>query len=451
VPLRLRGLFVLLLGALGAAPVVAWAFSQHALSADNVSLEARAHAGHRLGLLLLVVCLLVLAAGLAVRFASASRPPSQLIRYRAGVAVLVALALVPVAGAIGLAFSSRGLGGSISHAWRSLTDPHATTPPNDPSRLTAIGSVRARYWNDALKIFKDHPFLGVGAGGYPTARAHYRSDTLEVQHAHGYVVQTLGDLGLFGLVLSLLAAAAWIVAALRAASPFGWRARAPGLPYTPERIGLLTLITCVVVFTVHSVVDWTWFVPGNACVALLCAGWVAGRGPHTERLRSEWPALATLQRSPLRSAAAAATLATALLIAWSQWQPLRSQHAADAALAALGRHDYATARSKANAAANRNPLSVEPLFDLAAIENDAGRRDAARAALQRAVRLQPSNARAWERLAEFDQNQLGDRNQALRDLGPALYLDPQSHAGINQFLDTLRGGQAVSGTTAVTP
>src|SRR6185312_11300901 len=50
-------------------------------------------------------------------------------------------------------------------------------------------------------------------------------------------------------------------------------------PYTAERIGMLAMLCVVVVFGVHSLADWTWYVPGNACVALLCAGWLAGRGP----------------------------------------------------------------------------------------------------------------------------------------------------------------------------
>ena len=42
---------------------------------------------------------------------------------------------------------------------------------------------------------------------------------------------------------------------------------------------MLSMLCLVVVFGVHSLVDWTWYVPGDACVALLCAGWLAGRGP----------------------------------------------------------------------------------------------------------------------------------------------------------------------------
>jgi hypothetical protein len=452
VPLRLRSLSVLALGALGALPVVVWAFSRRALSADHVVLAARVHDGHLLGLLLVGVAVLVAAAGLAVRFATARWPVAPALRRRAGLGVLVALALVPFAGAGALAASSRGLGGSVAHAWTTLTDPHATTPPNDPSRLTAVGSVRARYWNDALKIARDHLVVGVGAGGYPTARTRYRSDTLEVQHAHGYVVQTLADLGLVGLGLSLLLGAAWTAAAARSANPFGWRSAGRRLvAFTPERVGLLTMISCVIVFTFHSAIDWTWFVPGDAVIALLLAGWVAGRGPHALALGGGRPSLTVLFRRPGRALAALAVLALALCVAWSQWQPLRSQQAQGAAFAALARQDYAGARAAAITAVARDPLSVEPLFDLATVETAAGRAAAARAALVRAVRLTPASSTVWEQLAAFDLQQRGDRALALRELGAALYLDPQSHAAISQYLDTLRGTGATAPPSSTVP
>ncbi len=42
---------------------------------------------------------------------------------------------------------------------------------------------------------------------------------------------------------------------------------------------MLAMLCIVIVFGVHSFADWTWYVPGDAFVALLCAGWLAGRGP----------------------------------------------------------------------------------------------------------------------------------------------------------------------------
>ena len=104
--------------------------------------------------------------------------------------------MVAFAGA--LAHSHRGFTGSISHAVDSLTNPNAKTPPNTPDRLTAVASVRARYWKEALQVFEAHPALGAGAMGYQTARLRYRKAPLVVAHAHGFVVQTLADLGLVG-------------------------------------------------------------------------------------------------------------------------------------------------------------------------------------------------------------------------------------------------------------
>ena len=194
VPLRLRGAAVLLTAGAGAAGVVAVAFSRHALSSDNVPLAARTSAGHQLGVLIVVMVVGLTLAGLAIGFFAARQRRAATTRRRAGVLLLGALALVLILGVGAVAASHRGLSGSVSHAFNSLTNPHARVPPNTPGRLTAIASVRARYWNEALKVFKAHPLLGSGAEGYATARLRYRTETLEVRHAHGYLVQTLADL-----------------------------------------------------------------------------------------------------------------------------------------------------------------------------------------------------------------------------------------------------------------
>ena len=91
--------------------------------------------------------------------------------------------------------------GGYSGAFERLTDPNAQTPANTANRLTATASVRARYWDEAFKIHAAVPWLGAGAGAYGTARQRFRTQTLDVQHAHGYVPQTLADLGWFGLIV----------------------------------------------------------------------------------------------------------------------------------------------------------------------------------------------------------------------------------------------------------
>jgi type II secretory pathway pseudopilin PulG len=502
VPLRLRGACMLMAGVAGAAVVASWDFSQQALSTEGVVLAARETAGRQLGALLVAMLVLLTLAGLAIGFFTGRSAPSRRLRRDAGGALLALLAISVIAFAGALAVSHRGLPGSVSHAFHTLTDTHSKVP-NTPGRLTAIASVRARYWDEALQIFKAHPALGAGAEGYRTARLRYRTAPIEVRHAHGFVVQTLADLGLVGLVLALALLIAWMAAAGRSTHPFNrrwtsWRAvteRASGVrpgwrrfrisgqpaPYTPERIGLLCMLCLVVVFGIHSLVDWTWYVPGNACVALLCAGWLAGRGPLESGTadatlgdaaaaayadaaagRGTWAprpagtpgpqdgverAVSAGRRgerprslrdvSPMRAGVAGAAIVAALLAGWVQWVPQSSENASQEALELLGT-DVNAATAAARTGVARDPLSVQALFSLSTIQQASGEPALARATLVHAVRLQPSNPETWLHLGEYDlaadrsnavaSGAEGGGSSAMTELGASIYLNPQSIA-----------------------
>jgi hypothetical protein len=455
VPLRLRATVALAAGVLGAAPVVAWAFSQDGLTTDEAPIAARVDAGHEFGALLILMVAVLLAAGIAVHFAAAQRPPSLRTRRIAGRAAVGVLALLPVVALIALAQAEGGVDGQVSKAWNQLTDPNASTPDNTPGRFTTAASVRARYWDEALQIHDDSPWIGNGAGSYATVRTRVRDGTLAVRHAHGYVVQTLADLGWAGLAVSLLAVAAWLFAAARAT---GVTRRDRGLPYDAERVAMLTLVTVVLVFGVHSAVDWTWFVPANAAVGLLCAGWVVGRGPLRERLKAPAPpepkpphAGWLTRLRPLRVAAAAFVLVIALTAAWTAFQPVRAVNAGDAAFARLDRGQHAAAADIARIATERNPLSVDPLFELATIEQARGRNDEAEAALERAVELQPANAETWRRLGRLRLSVLGQPAEALSAFRAAYYLDPQSQQSTSDVLEASRAAGAPTTTTPAEP
>ena len=281
------------------------------------------------------------------------------------------LALLPVLAVIALAAAPGGIEGQVSKTWDQLTDANARTPANTPDRLTATSSVRARYWAEALDVHATEPWLGTGAGAYATVRTRFRDDALAVRHAHGYVVQTLADLGWAGLAASLIAAIAWLAAAARAT---GLHRRARGLPYDAERVGMLTLFVVVIVFGVHSAVDWTWFVPANTGVAMLAAGWVVGRGPLRARLEHPegpapppptWPHASRLQRfansvPPLHGLAAALVLVIALAAAWTAFQPVRAVHAGDAAFDRLDAGQPEAAASIAEIADRAQPAVRRP-------------------------------------------------------------------------------------------
>jgi hypothetical protein len=438
-PLRLRAAAVLLVGGTGGMAAAAWAFAQGPLSDDRVPLGLREQAGLQL-LVLVVVLLGVMAlAGMAVGFVAATRPPSRRTRDRIAVVLLCGLALVPVVVVAKMALSDEGLGDAASRHYKSLTDPNAAVPINDPSRLTASGSVRARYWDEALRIFRDNPAKGVGAGGYATVRKRYRSADGAVRTAHGYVVQTLADLGLAGLAVSLALLAAWLASA---AAATGLRPRERTASYSPERIGLLTLVAIVLVFGVHSLVDWTWFVPANAAVALLAAGWVAGRGPLSAAApRRAHGSLAERLRAGLterpRAICAGVVVVVALLATWTVWQPLRADSLAQKSLQTLAAGDADAARAQANAAHDRDPLALDPLLKLAQIEQADNRQIQARAALQQAVNLQPANPESWLALAQFELKADNPR-AGLTASRRAVYLDPRSSRPIGVFLEARR-------------
>jgi hypothetical protein len=499
VPLRLRSTRVLIVGALGAAPVVAWDFSRHALSSEGVALAARTSAGHQLGVLIGAMLIVLALVGIAIGFFGDRRAPSAATRHTVGIVVVSLLVLVLLAGVGALAATKRGLTGTISHDLSSLTNPNARVPANTPGRLTAIGSVRARYWKEALEVFEAHPALGAGAGGYATARLRYRTAELDVRQAHGYVVQTLADLGIVGLALTLALLIAWMLAAGRSTHPFNrrwmvgrrvgghfklaWR-DAPSA-YAPERIGMLAMLCIVVVFGVHSFVDWTWYVPGDAFVALLCAGWLAGRGPlHAGRLQapagSPSAALPPLDASapdassigaqgfpppaegsprlrvpsvrelgPVRIGVAVAVVAGALLAAWTEWQPQRSVEASEQAVALI-RQSPMEALDAAQAGVERDPLSAVALFRLSTVEHAIGENALARATLQRAVRLQPSNPETWLTLGEYDMT--SNPRAAMQELRAAVYLNPLSIQTQNVYVRALEATSAarVSGTASLT-
>jgi hypothetical protein len=273
-----------------------------------------------------------------------------------------------------------------------------------------------------MKVHAQAPWLGTGAGSYGTLRLRYRLDGRQVQHAHGYVVQTLADLGWVGLALSLLTAGAWLTSAARTV---GVRRRDRGLPWDAERVGLASLATIAIVFGLHSSIDWTWFVPGNVLPALLCAGWVASRATLRERISGLEEPNRVVARPALIGAAAVVSL-IGLIGAWSALQPVRSDHAQTASLDRLAKGELAAAASIARIAHDRNPLSVDPLFDLSAIEQASGRNPEAKAALDQAIALEPANPESWRQMGRLQLDALNDPKGALKSFQIAYYLDPRS-------------------------
>jgi cytochrome c-type biogenesis protein CcmH/NrfG len=133
-----------------------------------------------------------------------------------------------------------------------------------------------------------------------------------------------------------------------------------------------------------------------------------------------------LSASPGRAAVALGLLMLTLLACWAVWQPLRAADANAAALSAASNGKLKAAIADAGAAASRDPVGVDSLFELAAIYVAAGDPQAAHAQLVRAVDRQPQNAQTWLQLGEFDLNAHHPR-AALGSLAKAKMLDLSSY------------------------
>ena len=378
-----------------------------------------------------MVLALATAAGFATAFATDRLPVSPELRRRTGIGLIALVALLPVGGIAALAASSRGLTGEVSHIWNTLTNPNGVVG-DQPGRLVQLSNSRPHYWSEALKIGEHHLVAGVGALGFSTAQGRYTSGVwnalhAHVDHAHGYPLETFADFGLIGIALNVALLVGWLVAAGRALgvrrpTRFATALRAPPPEYAAEHAGLLTLAAVVLIFGLHSLIDWTWFIPGTAVLALVAAGWLAGRGPQ-EAPVGRLAARRQLSRSPAAAALVAAVLVALVTAAWGIVQPLRSSDAYDSAVSELTHGHTAAALTDARQAQVSNPVSADPLWLLAVIHAGAGDHAAARHDLLKATSVQPSNPNTWQRLGCYDLGR-GNAAAARAELARSLALAP---------------------------
>jgi hypothetical protein len=308
----------------------------------------------------------------------------------------------------------------------------------------AASSSRGKYWREAFRVFDDRPLQGVGAGAFEKARLRHSTDATVTQHAHGWIPQTMADLGLLGLVVTTLLFLAWTLAALSAIGLLprrllrrdGDSTPPPRRDWDANRTAMLTLALVPLAFGIQSLLDWTWFIQEPAVMALIPAGFLAGRGPLGEGAETSGAEYRIRWRPDARRIAAALlAVITALLLAWSIWQPEASDRATNDALALLDDKKFDQALAKTDDAEKLNPLTPDPLLVRASIDTAANRVDDARDSLERAVIRFPGDPQTWYRLAAFQLGTLDAPEQALETIRGALYLDPHSRASSQIFLD----------------
>jgi tetratricopeptide (TPR) repeat protein len=438
VPLRLRSLPVLLLPLAGAVAVGAWALGKDPFTKTLQPLSAKEAVAGDFGSLVLLMIVLLMLAGAAVEAGSARRVPTARVRRRMGIVAVAVACLVPLAAFTSVAFSDRGIGDRLDE----LTSETKVSPQEGGGRVFAASSSRGKYWREAFRVFDARPVQGVGAGAFAVGRLRYRNDSSVTRHAHGWIPQTMADLGLIGIALATLLLLAWAVTALSATGLLPrrlLRANAENQPplrldWDASRIAMVTLLLVALAFGVQSFLDWTWFIPAPAAMALVAGGYLAGSRPLGS-LEPEHSAPFSWRPPGKRIVAAVATVVTAALLAWAIWQPEASDRATNEALALSDEHKYDDAVAKTEDAEDLNPLTPDPLLVRASIDTKAKRVEDAQRSLERAVISFPGDPQTWYRLAAFELGTLDAPEQAVQTIRGALYLDPHSKPASQLFLN----------------
>ncbi|MDQ5820338.1 MAG: O-antigen ligase family protein [Actinomycetota bacterium] len=125
------------------------------------------------------------------------------------------------------------------------------------------GELRIQYWKVAWWDYREHLWLGSGAGTFGEYWLRHRPVDVSVRTAHTLYLQALAELGPVGLVLILVAVLTPLAVLRRRRDPVVAAAAAPYLA-----------------FVLHAGVDWDWELPAVTLAGFFCGAALlaAGRG-----------------------------------------------------------------------------------------------------------------------------------------------------------------------------
>jgi hypothetical protein len=388
---RGRALVAAIVGGAGSVAALVVLAARSALIDDPLGDPVAIGQGHSAAVILAAICL---ATGLA--YLLANRYPIRLPRLsRRVAAVLGALAVAALAVAV--------VAGNPGERFAEFKTPPDETTDFSSHLASGSGSGRWQFWSAAFDQFEAHPVLGDGAGSFPAWWLEHGELRYFTRNAHSLYLQTLGELGLVGLVLLLGALATAAVATTR-------RLRGP-----PEgREELAAVAALAVGFVVGAALDWIWQIPaiallGIAALALLTGAATTGAGA---RPRIRWP-----WRVAILVVGAAAVVSAAI--------PLLTRTEIERSQAQAARYDIPGALARADDARDIQPWAASPYLQLALVHEASGDPFAAEAALDDAIERDPSDWRLWLVAARVAHRR-GDEAATLANLRRATRLNPRS-------------------------
>jgi hypothetical protein len=138
----------------------------------------------------------------------------------------------------------------------------------NPQRLASLQSNRYQYWRVALRTFAEHPVAGTGISGFRVQWLRHRRIGEAAKDAHSLYLETLAELGLVGLAALALAGGGIALAARRAmrAAPAAAAAPLAGVVAWAFHAGIdwdwempsVTLIALLLAGALLALADGAW-------------------------------------------------------------------------------------------------------------------------------------------------------------------------------------------------
>jgi tetratricopeptide (TPR) repeat protein len=299
-----------------------------------------------------------------------------------------------------------GAGAFEAQALRHFTRvPDLAATTTSRHLLSGSGSGRWQFWKAALDEFEASPLHGGGAGSFADWWARHASFSYFVQDAHSLFFQTLGELGLIGLVLLVGALATGVVVAVcRLRSAAG-----------AEQAAIAALLGTFTAYAIGASVDWMWELTAVTAVGVAALGLLTGP--------------ATLPSAPARPRRrlipTVAVGLAGLAIAAVEAAPLLAGVEVSASQAAVRAGKTGAAEAHASDATRITPWAGSPYLQLALVEEAAGDLAGARHAAAESIRRDRDDWRPWY-VASRIETELGDDAAAHGDLDHARALNPRS-------------------------
>ncbi len=391
----------LVVAGVGSAVAIAVLRSQPALVDGLPGTPAAEDAGPGVAVIVALTCLL---SGALHALVAAVAPPRLVL---ARPAVIALAAIVVAAAGVGLA------AGDPADRFRTFKQP----PPQEVERsgfvqdhlLSSTGSGRWQFWDAAVDQFREHPVAGEGAGTYEAWWAQHGTLDWFARNAHSLWLETLGELGLMGL---LLLAGAFAAALASGAARIGGASH-------EDRTVVAALLAVVAAFVVGAGIDWIWQIPAIAAIGVVALGLLTG--PATAR------AVRGGTERPLRFAARAAVVLMAWVAILAAAIPLLVSNEITASREASSRGDLEAAEEHAASARAIQPWAATPHLQLALVREEMGDVERSRRHIAAAIERDASDWRlrlVAARLATKG----GDIPAARAALRAARRLNPRSPA-----------------------